>query len=146
MKKFFCLMMTAVLVFSFVSCNDDDDDPVVIQPPSVSNLITSGAWRITFYQEGDNDETANFAGYNFTFGTDNTLTATNGTNIYTGGWSFEDDDSGSDDFNLFFASPDNFQELTEDWDILESTATKLKLKHTSGGDGSIDYVTFEKNL
>ena len=48
-------------------------------------------------------------------------------------------------YGVTLASPDDFAELTEDWDILESTSTKLRLKHTSGGDGSVDFLTFEKN-
>lgn len=145
MKKLLYSILAATAILGSVSCHHDDDDPIILNPVNAGNTVTSGAWRITLYQEDDSDHTANFAGYNFTFGTDNVVSATNGTNTYTGAWSFTHDDSSSDDFNILFGSPDNFAELTEDWEVLESTALKLRLKHVSGGDGSIDYVTFEKN-
>lgn len=138
--------LMAFVAIGFTSCNSDDDTPVYIPPVTTANTITSGVWRVTLYQEADNVQTDNFAGYNFTFGSNNSLTATNGTNTYTGQWSLQADDSGTDDFNIFFATPANFAELTDDWDIIESTPVKLRLKHVSGGDGSIDYITFEKNV
>ncbi len=52
--------------------------------------------------------------------------------------------SGDIDFNIFFASPADFAELTEDWDIISHTASKIELKHVSGGNGGTDLLTFEK--
>lgn len=48
------------------------------------------------------------------------------------------------DFNIFFASPADFAELSEDWDIISHTASKIELKHVSGGNGGTDLLTFEK--
>ena len=53
--------------------------------------------------------------------------------------------SGDIDFNIFFASPADFAELSEDWDIISHSATKIELKHVSGGNGGTDLLTFEKN-
>lgn len=53
--------------------------------------------------------------------------------------------SGDIDFNIFFASPADFAELSEDWDIISHSASKIELKHVSGGDGGTDLLTFEKN-
>ncbi|MCX2720333.1 hypothetical protein [Lentiprolixibacter aurantiacus] len=52
--------------------------------------------------------------------------------------------TGEIDFNIFFAAPEDFAELTEDWNIISYSATKIELKHVSGGDGDIDLLTFEK--
>ncbi|UCE70688.1 MAG: hypothetical protein JSW57_11140 [Flavobacteriaceae bacterium] len=113
----------------------------------------NGQWRITYYFDSDKEETSDYAGYVFTFGADGTVTATNGTTEVTGTWSVTDssssdddsfDDSSDVDFNLFFASPPNFEELTDDWDILEYTSGRIRLIDVSGGDGSTDYLTFEK--
>src|SRR5690606_32590074 len=35
-----------------------------------------------------------------------------------------------------------FDELDDDWDILEATPQIIRLKHVSGGDGSGDFLTF----
>jgi len=57
-----------------------------------------------------------------------------------------DDSPNNDlDFNIAFASPANFSELTEDWNILEKTATKIRLVRISGGNGGTDNKTFENS-
>ena len=53
--------------------------------------------------------------------------------------------SGDIDFNIFFASPVDFSELSEDWDIITNSSSKIELMHVSGGNGGTDLLTFEKN-
>jgi hypothetical protein len=53
--------------------------------------------------------------------------------------------SGDIDFNIFFASPVDFSELSEDWDIITNSSSKIELIHESGGNGGTDLLTFEKN-
>ncbi len=131
--------LMAFIMLGLVSCNSVDDNPVFVAIPATpANTVKCGVWRVTLYQEADNVQTDHFTGYNFTFGTDNSITANN-ISIHIRETA---DDSGTSDFNIFFASPDNFAELTEDWEVLESTSTKLRIKYTSGGDGSVDYLTF----
>jgi hypothetical protein len=143
----FCIMLNV-----FISCSSDSSNSSsTVDSAPVINIIKNGTWRITFYEDSGVNETANFSGYNFTFGSNSILTAANGVNTYTGTWSVTIDNSGDDssssdlDFNIAFASPANFSELTEDWNILEKTNTKIKLVHVSGGNGGTDYITFEKN-
>ncbi|MBF6608836.1 MAG: hypothetical protein ITG00_08875 [Flavobacterium sp.] len=149
MKKFFQLAGIAFLAFG---CSSDDDSTVFIDPIQVSNTVTSGTWRITSFIEDGNDETNHFTGYDFTFNLNGELTATNGTDTHAGSWdlttenSNDDSPSGSDiDFEIMFAAPPEFTDLNEDWDILQRTDTRLTLRHTSGGDGSIDHLVFDKN-
>ena len=79
------------------------------------------------------------------------LTASNSSNTYTGSWSVTKDDSNDDnpsndlDFNIAFTSPENFVDLTDDWNIVSRTDTKIQLVSVSGGGGGTDYLTFEKN-
>lgn len=136
------------------TCSSDDSPNSSADPTPVINTVTSGTWTVTFFEDDGVDETYHFTGYNFTFGTSNVLTATNGTNTYTGTWSVTNDDSNDDDspsssdldFNIFFASPANFNdELSDDWDILSRTDTKIELVDVSGGNGGTDYLTLEKN-
>jgi hypothetical protein len=47
--------------------------------------------------------------------------------------------------NIVFTSPDDFEDLTEDWDFISETSSKMELIHISGGNGGTDYLTFEKN-
>ncbi|MGW9685953.1 hypothetical protein [Flagellimonas sp. 2504JD1-5] len=52
--------------------------------------------------------------------------------------------TGEIDFDIFFAFPANFAELSEDWNIVSFSANKIELIHESGGDGGTDLLTFEK--
>lgn len=153
--KLILLNLFAVLLVA-VSC-DSNDDPADTQadvnPAELRSAAQNGQWRITYYFDSDKEETSDYAGYVFTFGADGTVTATNGTTEVTGTWSVTDssssdddsfDDSSDVDFNLFFASPPNFEELSDDWDILEYASGRIRLIDVSGGDGSTDYLTFEK--
>ncbi|MBN8642296.1 MAG: hypothetical protein J0L86_10840 [Flavobacteriales bacterium] len=146
-------LLAALFMLNVASmCSSDDDNSNSSQNPTpVINTVNNGTWRITFFEDSGNNETNHFTGYNFTFGSGNVLTATNGTNTYTGTWSVTSDDSGDDspsndlDFNIAFSAPADFTDLTEDWNIITYTSTKIQLVHVSGGNGGTDYVTFEKN-
>ncbi|MGZ0016526.1 hypothetical protein [Yeosuana sp. AK3] len=157
MKTGFFYSLLLMLSFSLMSstCSSDDDvnsnnNSQTIQ--QIETLIQSDQWLITNYVDSGQDETNNFSGYSFTFGADNSLTANNGTNTIVGTWSIidsssSDDDSNSSndiDFNIFFLSPSNFNELSEDWEIVSRTNSKIELIHISGGNGGTDNLTFEK--
>ncbi|MFI0426343.1 MAG: hypothetical protein ACH34V_05250 [Flavobacterium sp.] len=154
MKKLALIPMLSLIFMLNVAsmCSSDDNSSSSADPTPVINTVTSGTWRITFYEDSGVNETYHFTGYNFTFGSANVLTATNGTNTYTGSWSVTNDDSNDDspsndlDFNILFSSPANFaDELSDDWDILSRTDTKIELVDVSGGNGGTDYLTLEKN-
>jgi len=138
------------------ACSSDDNgintnnNAETIQ--AVKNAVVSGTWIITYFFDTDHEETNNYSGYNFTFNSNGVLTATNGTNTYNGTWSVtdsssDDDSSGPDDidFNIFFATPTEFADLSDDWDIVLNTSTKIELIDISGGNGGTDNLTFEKN-
>lgn len=155
MKK---IKLISTFMFLFIvtivsSCSDEDDSTVnnSVDPTPVINIVNNGTWRVTLYEDSGVDETSNFTGYNFSFGAGNILSATNGTNTYSGTWSVTSDNSLDDspsndlDFNIAFSTPANFAELTEDWNIISYTSAKIQLIHVSGGGGGTDYITFEKN-
>lgn len=152
MKKLRILPVLAVVfMLNVASMCSNDDSPNSVDPTPVINAAASGTWRVTLFNDSGTDETSHFTGYNFTFGANNVLTATNGTNTYTGSWSVTSDDSGDDspgndlDFNIAFSSPADFTDLTEDWNIISYSTTEIKLIHVSGGGGGTDYLTFTHN-
>ncbi|MEO5776111.1 MAG: hypothetical protein ABIQ27_04350 [Flavobacterium sp.] len=143
----FCLFMLNVASM----CSSDDSSSSSADPTPVINTATSGTWKVTSYVSSGTDETNHFTGYNFTFASGNVLTATNGTNTYTGNWSVTSDDSNDDnpssdlDFNIAFATPTDFADLTDDWDVVSHTATTISLIDVSGGNGGTDILVFTKN-
>lgn len=144
------LLYLVFLVNVASMCSNDDNPSSSVNQTMVINTVSSGTWRITLYNDSGTIKTNQFTGYNFTFGPSNVLTATNGTQTYTGVWSVTDsngnDDSMDDlDFNIAFTAPANFLEFTYDWDIQSRTDTKIELIDVSGGNGGTDYLIFEKN-
>lgn len=157
MKKlsFYFVILTGMLSV-FTSCVEDDSpNSVSANPQPVINAASSGTWRVTYYFDTTAEETAHFNNYTFTFGSGNILIASDGTNTHAGTWSVTNDHSNSNDdsghhssndldFNISFAAPANFAELTDDWDIVSYSANKIELIDVSGGNGGTDYLTFEK--
>jgi hypothetical protein len=150
------VVMTYMMVL-LVSCTKDDNssDPNNSTSDQVSTIARSGSWEITYFYDSDQEETGNFSGYSFSFNEDGTIVAVNGNTTVTGVWSITDnsnsssDDDGSsssndNDFNVFFASPANFEDLSDDWDIISISDTKIELIDVSGGNGGTDYLTFMK--
>lgn len=151
------LKLIPVLICIFVinvasMCSSDDNNSnSSANPAPVINAVSQGTWRITLYNDSGTIKTSNFTGYNFTFASSNALIATNGSNTYNGTWSVttsnstDDNPSNDLDFNIGFTAPTNFVELSDDWDIITYSATKIQLIDISGGNGGTDYLTFEKN-
>lgn len=156
MKKIKLISVFALLFMLNVAstCSNDDNTPpqsTSVDPTPVINTVNTGNWIVTLYNDSGNVETTNFSNYIFTFGPGNVLTAVNGGTTVTGTWSVTSDNSNDDspsndlDFNIAFSAPANFADLTDDWNIISYTATKIQLIHVSGGNGGTDYLTFEKN-
>ncbi len=147
-------LLFAVAVFSliFSSCHHDDNRGNSSQNTisAVNNIVTSGTWRITTYNDSGVDKTNMYSGVSFTFGSNNVLTALDSGNTINGSWSVTDSNSNDDspndlDFNINFSAPPKYAELSDDWDILGKTNSTIRLVDNSGGNGGTDYLTFTKN-
>ncbi|WP_330441952.1 hypothetical protein [Flavobacterium sp. C4GT6] len=151
-KHFFKLVLACTLITVLLSCSSDDDNSSVNTDTSqIVSAAQSGTWSITSFVDSGNDETNHFTGYAFTFGSNEVLTAVNGDSTVIGTWSVTTDDSNDDnpsgdvDFNIGFASPTDFTDLTDDWDIVTVTSTTISLIDVSGGNGGTDTLVFQKN-
>lgn len=158
MKTKFIYGLITMLCFSLMSSTCSTDDEININDNSeeinrIKNTVQNDTWIITSLFDSGDDETSLYNGYSFSFNSNGTLTASNGSETYNGTWSVTDDSNSSDDsnsnddidFNIFFASPVTFNDdLSEDWEIVSYNATKIELIHISGGNGGTDTVTFEK--
>ena len=139
-----------VLSVSLYSCSSNSSDNLPMDTTQIEENVQNSTWRITKFIDSDNDETNHYTGFNFTFEDNGILTTTNGTNTYQGNWSITDSNSNDDslndlDFNIFFSVPSDFEELSDDWDFISQTSSKIELIDISGGNGGTDYLTFEKN-
>ncbi len=151
------LLKATLVIFIYtglaMSCNKDDDNSQQQNTtiPQTINTAQSGSWKITYFFDSDHEETGHFTGYVFTFNENGSLVAVKGSTTVTGTWSVtdsnsSDDDGGSNDtdFNIFFASPADFEDLSDDWDIISVSNSKIELTDVSGGNGGTDFLTFQK--
>ena len=135
------IMILTILFITMVGCTNKDNDTAT---PNNGDQMTQGSWKVSYYSDSGKDETAMFNGYTFVFESSGSITATNGSASQTGSWSTGTDDSQSKLF-LTFGNVSPFDELTDDWHILEHNTSTIKLEDISGGNGGKDYLTFIKN-
>lgn len=127
---------------SFIEDSIDDCDDSGTSNPSFISILTTGNWYVSYFNEDDDVQTGDYNGYNFAFFGNGTIEVTKNSAVTTGTWSTYTD-SGYNKLDLSFANP-ALDELQEDWIILEYTATIIRLKHVSGGNGGTDYLYFTK--
>lgn len=137
MKKIkFISAITFVLLFS--ACKKDDNSGSA----DIINVVQQGSWKITLFNDSGKDETSSYSDYTFTF-SGGIVTGSKSNGTANGTYAYKLDDS-KHKFILNFTSPSSFSELSDDWQIMEQTSTKIRLEDVSGGNGGTDLLTFEK--
>ncbi|MBL7751931.1 MAG: hypothetical protein JNN29_11135 [Chitinophagaceae bacterium] len=120
-----------------VSCTSRLDDS-----NNTSQVATSGSWRVTLFTDSGNDETTDFAGYTFTFNDNGTINAVKNGITQSGTWSVT-----SAKFNIDLGPKIDANkplgELTDDWKILSTTNTEIRLGDDNAS--SNEFLTFTKN-
>jgi hypothetical protein len=133
----FSFPLAAVMLFA-ISCTKNSISSDTAQ------IAASGAWHVTLFTNSGNDETSDFTSYSFTFGSNGTVTVVKNGVTKTGAWTVS---SSSNKFNIDLGPKDNTNlplgELTDDWKILSSNSTVIRL----GDDNtaSNEFLTFTKN-
>ena len=141
------LFFSLVSAFTFTACDDDNDNGV--SQTVIANNLKDGSWKVTSYIDSGDNETTHFDGFIFNFEDNGIVTATNGSIIYPGTWSITDEDNDDDaledlDLNLTFLLPSDFAELTEDWEFVSQSSTRVEVRHVSSGSGDTDHLTLQK--
>lgn len=136
MKKII-LLSVAIFISSLliISCSKENIT-------NVASYVTKGTWRVTLYQENGVSKLYYFSNYDFIF-SNSTVTATRNASTVTGTFSTKYDDS-KNKLVLNFGNTSPFNQLNDDWEILEESATKIRMQDVSGGNGGTDLLTLEK--
>lgn len=126
----FCL----VIALFISACSKDNNSNNNVNP-------SDGTWRVTLFTDSGNDETSDFNGYTFAFGSNGVLTVSGGSSK-TGAWS-----QTSSNFNIDLGEKSDANkplgELTDNWDIISISATEIKLQDDN--PASAEFLTFKKN-
>jgi len=136
-QKFLALLLLSV--GTLTACHKSDDNS------SGNNFTPStGTWKVTYFFDKQ-DETGYYTGYTFEFGVNGSLSASNGSQTWTGTWTTGFDDS-TDKFLIDFSGtvPSALSELEEDWRIIKTDDSFMHFEHTSGGNGDTDVLKFSK--
>lgn len=124
------------------SIDDCDDSPSGGGSSTLSSIIVEGTWYVSYFFD-DTDETSDYAGYNFTFNVSGNATAVKNTTTINGSWS-NYIDSGDEKLEFSF-NGSVLDELEDDWEVIEYSATQIRLKDVSGGGSGTDYLYLTKN-
>lgn len=108
-----------------------------------NSILTTGNWHVSYYFD-DTDQTAYFNGYNFIFNINNSISVMKNGIVINGDWNSFIDSSNILKLDLSFDG-NEFDDIEEDWQVIEYTNTIIRLKDVSGGNGGTDYLTFTKN-
>jgi len=130
---------------SIDACDEDDDNDYNdddVDDSDLRQVLIDGTWEITSFID-EEDETGIFSGYIFDFLENGAVEITKGDQGFRGEWNTYGDD-GSLELALFFGEEYPFEEIHDDWDIIEFDGNIIKLMDVSGGDGSVEYLTFER--
>ena len=147
-QQIFLAMIIGVL---FIACKKDGDNtPIVNNPPPnpgtpeiITDILSTGIWKVSSYINNNKDETPLVANYSFNFSKSGTCNADNGAVTYSGIWHSGYDDS-TVKLKLMFPIPAELAKISEDWHVIETTATKIRLHDVSGGNGGTDLLTLTK--
>jgi len=143
MQKFLIFILSILLLLTMFSCSNDDESSTKPTMNELNTTLQGGEWKIVYFLDRDEEKTNYFTGYVFQFNANGKLTAKNTATKIEGTWSSRND-SGKTKLDINFSTPEQFEEISEDWEIITKTDTQIELLHVSGGDGHKDYLTFKK--
>lgn len=141
--KYLFPIFISILFFSCDKKDDDTTDPNPINNGNITSMLVEGTFYISRFVESGNDETSDFQGYTFTFDPNGGAAATIQGNTTNGSWTLGSDDS-KRKLILNFGTVDPLEELNEDWEVMSLSNSQIDLRHISGGDGSIDELSFKR--
>lgn len=141
MKQLTITLAIALLLFGS-ACTKNDSNAIV---NNVTPIVTVGGWSVSLFSERGVAETADFAGYTFTFQNDGKLIVNKGgATVKEGSWS-EDNASGKLIINL--GPKDNTNkplgQLTDDWILTGKSDTKIGM--TDDNTSRNELLEFSKN-
>ena len=126
-------------------CDEDDDNDFSdddVDDSDLQYVLRDGEWIITYFFD-EADETSDFEGYIFEFFEEGWAKATHSDLITEGTWQTYGDD-GMLELELNFGPESPLSELQDDWTIIEFDEHIIRLMDISGGDGSEEFLTFER--
>ncbi len=119
------------------------DDCTIVVPPTdpLAELLISGSWYVSYYYHNE-DETSQFAAYDFVFLDNGTISASDGSQTFIGTWNSYDE--GTQQMLDIDFSDSELGDLDDDWRLIDFDANNVRLRQDGGGDDP-DRLYFTRN-
>ncbi len=106
------------------SCDINNTQKEALTDRQVEAALTNNQWQVS-YSSNKKNETAHFDGYNFKFNQDGSILAKQHIGARKGVWSSFPSSNGKVKVILDFKAVDQFDELNEDWIVVEKTEDRI---------------------
>ncbi len=121
------MFLLLLSTFVFTGCSKETLD----QFSASREIITNGKWSIDYYFNGQ-DNTDKFQGFQFTFGSNGSLTASNGAESYNGTWTSIRGTDHREILTFNFESPNApLQEVETDWNVGATSPNSIAMKNAA---------------
>ncbi len=129
--------------------DDDDDDGMDDDHDSDTTVVTmtilEGEWIVARFENDGETLTSEFEGFTLEFFEDGSMVADNGTDTIEGTWGEFVDDNVDVEVVLDFGSDTFFEQLNDDWDLVEITENRIELiEDDAVDDGTAKVLVLEK--
>jgi hypothetical protein len=158
LKQFSMEPLLIMVIFSIVPTASSNSDinrtPEATTSPDehdiIAIIVTNGSWKISCYWKSERDEMVNFNGFSFSFGANDELEVTDGTNIYKGTWCMLDANTNNEmtshlKFNTALTHPIHYVKIVDGWENIEESPNYFEVREQSIRNGITDFLTFSKN-
>lgn len=117
------IVISIALTTTYSTCKKEDNNSLASQATALTQTAATGKWKVTYFFDNSTDHTSYFTGYEFTFNSGGTVSASkSGSPTITGTWSSGNDDSTVKLF-LNFGTTTYFIEMNNDWQLVQQTST-----------------------
>jgi hypothetical protein len=123
-----------LLVFSTISCSSNKE----VDYGTVYNSLRLGTWQVTSYDEAGNNQTSLLSNYDFTFKSDSSATAQDGSFITAGTWIVSNGNSNTQ-VNFYLGTDDPLGKINKDWHVEGVAGSNIDLEHSG------DHLTLQRN-
>jgi len=139
--KLISSLLLVTVVLTGLSCSKNNNST---NNDSISSVITQGNWKVQQYLNETKDETTTYNPYVFTFNSNGSMYAVNGTDTTSGTWT-EVLDSNKRKFMLKWNGggiPVLLLQIEEDWVLTSKSTTMIQLMDQSLNNN--DVLNFQK--
>ena len=142
MKK----LLLILSIITLASCSSDDDagDVITNEFERIITVLPQGTWVVTKLIDGNEEHTAAFESFIFTFNEDGTVVSETDLFSEPGQWSYVSTSQDGEQLILEFSDTTPFDEITDDWTIVSVTNSQVELSDSGDIQGDTNFLVFKK--